>query len=63
LSSAVWRIDAWNSTLVVLTSPVSSSQDVSFIMNMADYEFPNALSMAFSVHQILPDGSKVYYGM
>ena len=62
LSSAVWRLDAWNTTLVVLTSPVSSSQDVSFIVNMADYGYPNALSMAFSVHQILPDGSKQFNG-
>ena len=39
LSHGVWRLDSWNSTLVVLTSPVSEAQDVSFIMDMAQYEY------------------------
>ena len=60
LSHGVWRLDSWNKTLVVLTSPVSFVQDVSFIMDMTQYEYPNALQSAFSVHKV--DLSVAHFG-
>jgi hypothetical protein len=62
VSAAVWRIDAWDRTLVVITSPFSSWQDVGFLIDMTDYEYPEALQQSFTVNQINPDGSRQLYG-
>ena len=60
--SSVWTIDNTNTTLVVVVNCVSLPQPVGFVVNMADYGYPDALSMDFTINTVNPDGTRSYYG-